>query len=313
MFGYAAGAELDADLTATTSKHAHNKKKEISNKDTKRVLMTRNKFTNKDPLSVFLKPSTNFAEFKNTILQRLGLQGVKRVEKLFYRIPISVLRDDAKYDSFVISSDEDFQVLFHCRRQFPEVRTPELLAKLVDVVSSSGSSNKNPHSTGHPACSSSMPVGSSSVVLPATIADDSDDETPRTTPAVGRGASSSGTNQYPPHFSALDLDAMVGQQFQDKEEVVFSVETYSICRGVEYKVLESDHRKYDGKCKEFGSGCTWLIQVSLRQRKDIWEVKRYNGPYTYLATSISSDHKKLDYHVISAFILPMIRVDNHNI
>ncbi|RYR29340.1 hypothetical protein Ahy_B01g053734 isoform B [Arachis hypogaea] len=206
--------------------------------------------------------------------------------KLFYRIPISVLRNDVKYDSFVISSDEDLGVLFHCRRQFPEVRTPEVLAKLVDVVSSSGGSNRNPQSTGHAACSSSMPVGASSVVpeiapeavlaaspsfafnlncsgnpgvgetrplgkvaiatpdSPAkvpvfgevgvqdgvedTLHDDDDndddddddddvepatitDDTPRTTPVVGGGASISGTNQYPPHFSALDLDGMAPQ------------------------------------------------------------------------------------------------------
>ncbi|RYR26045.1 hypothetical protein Ahy_B02g060176 [Arachis hypogaea] len=222
------------------------------------------KFTDKDPQSVFLKPLTNFAEFNNTILQRLGLHGVKRVEKLFYRIPISVLRDDVKYDSFVISSDKDMQVLFHCRRQFPKMRTPELLAKLVDVASSSGGSNRNMHSTGHLASSSALPVGSSSAVPviapepdlvaspsfavnlncssppcvpvfgevgapdgvedalqddddddvePATItADDSEEEAPRMTSPVGGGASSSGTNQYPPHFSALDLDAMAPQE-----------------------------------------------------------------------------------------------------
>ncbi|XP_016178434.1 uncharacterized protein LOC107620842 [Arachis ipaensis] len=251
------------------------------------------------------------------------------------------------------------------------MRTLELLAKLVDVASSSGGSNRNPHSTGHPACISAMPVGSSSAVPviphepdlvaspsfvvnlncscdevvgeagplgavafvtpgspamvsvfgevgppdwvedalprksflitlhdddddvePATIADDSDDETPQTTPAVGEE-----------HL------VQVGQQFQDKEEVVFSVKTYNIRHDVEYKVLESDHCKYYGKCKEFRGGCAWLIWVSLRQRKGIWEVKCYNGPHTCLATSISSNHRKLDYHVISAFILPMIKAD----
>nr|XP_029153478.1 uncharacterized protein LOC114927594 [Arachis hypogaea] len=68
------------------------------------------------------------------LTERLGLQGVKRVEKLFYRISIFMLRDDVKYDSFVIGSDKDFQLLFHCRRWFSEVRTPELLVKLVDVL-----------------------------------------------------------------------------------------------------------------------------------------------------------------------------------
>ncbi|RYQ97874.1 hypothetical protein Ahy_B08g093949 [Arachis hypogaea] len=43
-----------------------------------------------------------------------------------------------KYDSFVIGSDEGLEVLFHYHRQFLEVRIPELLTKLVDVVSNSG-------------------------------------------------------------------------------------------------------------------------------------------------------------------------------
>ncbi|XP_016199309.1 uncharacterized protein LOC107640284 [Arachis ipaensis] len=101
----------------------------------------------------------------------------------------------------------------------------------------------------------------------------------------------------------------VGQQFHDKEEVVLSLKTYSIRCGIEYKVLESDHRKNYGKCKEFGNECTWLIRISLHQRRGIWEVKRYNRPHICLTTSISSDHRMLDYHVISAFILPMIRAD----
>ncbi|XP_016192691.1 uncharacterized protein LOC107633595 [Arachis ipaensis] len=224
------------------------------------------KFTNKDPFSIFLKPTTSFAEFLNSIIQKLRLQCVKRVEKLLYRIPISVLRDDVKYDSIVIGSDEDLAVLFHCRRQFSEVRTPELLAKLVDVVSSSGGSNRNTETPATVACFSSRPVGTSSSVHVITpqeivvaspsfavdfnhsgdrevdiidrapislqrgaldgidnalpddddaddvesdmIADDSGDDIAVSNRAGTDEASSSGTQQYPPHFSCLDLDTM---------------------------------------------------------------------------------------------------------
>ncbi|RYR16354.1 hypothetical protein Ahy_B04g073352 [Arachis hypogaea] len=93
----------------------------------------------------------SFTEFQNTIIQKLGLYCVKQVEKLFYRIPIFVT-----YDSFVIDSDEDLQ--------FSEVRTPELLAKLVYVVCSSEDSNQNPQSSTIPAASGSMPLGASSFV-----------------------------------------------------------------------------------------------------------------------------------------------------
>ncbi|RYR20208.1 hypothetical protein Ahy_B03g065312 isoform D [Arachis hypogaea] len=192
------------------------------------------KFTDKDPLSIFLKPSTSFNEFLNSIIQKLGLQGVKRVEKLLYGIPISVLQDDVKYNSLVIGSDEDLEVLFHCRQQFPEVRTPELLAKLVDVVSSSGGSNRNPQAVATAACSTSRPSGalSSMPVIapegfapdgvddvlrdddedddmePDMIADKSGEDIVGSNPVGSAGGSGSGTQQYPPHFFTLDLDAM---------------------------------------------------------------------------------------------------------
>ncbi|XP_015967253.1 uncharacterized protein LOC107490972 [Arachis duranensis] len=290
------------------------------------------KFTDKDPLCIIVRPTTTYDALVSSVLEKLGLEGVKRVKKFFYRIPITVLHDIVKYDCFTIGSDEDLQVMFLCRRQFPEVRTPELLAKLVDVVSSWGGSNRNANTIATVVGSSSRPaVASSSVpvyeppmqpvaspsfavdlsgncptpagvgegffddlddddVEPDMIADDSGDDLGTTDPRRATGGSSSGTQQYPPHFSSLDLDAMrqdenplqasgfgardmegsagmtefqVGQQFQDKDEALLSVKTYSICRGVQYKVVESDYRMYVGKCSEFGNGCTWLIQLSL--------------------------------------------------
>ncbi|XP_020970087.1 uncharacterized protein LOC110268340 [Arachis ipaensis] len=99
----------------------------------------------------------------------------------------------------------------------------------------------------------------------------------------------------------------IGQSFQSKEEVVLSVKDYSIRRGVEYRVIQSDNLKYQGICKELGNGCTWLICIVMRKRKSTWKVRRYNGPHTCMATSILSDHRQLDYHVICATIFPLVR------
>ncbi|RYR35785.1 hypothetical protein Ahy_A10g050894 isoform A [Arachis hypogaea] len=271
------------------------------------------KFTDKNPLCIVVTSTTSYDDLVSAVLMKLGL-------------------DDAK------------RVMFLCRRQFPEVRTPELLARLVDVVSSSGGSNRNTNTIANPAGSSSRPaVASSSVpvyepvvqpvaspsfavdlnstegdevverenlpnalvgvapvgvgdgflvdekeddVEPDMIDDDSADDIGATGPALEcwiRARDAEGTTGL--------TEFQVGQQFQDKDEALLSVKTYV------------------GKCSKFGNGCTWLIRLSLRKRKGIWEVKRYNGPHTYLATSISSDHRSLDYHVISAFIMPMVRAD----
>ncbi|XP_016206115.1 uncharacterized protein LOC107646446 [Arachis ipaensis] len=103
-------------------------------------------------------------------------------------------------------------------------------------------------------------------VEPDIIADDSGDDIGASEPAGAGSGSSSGTQQYPPHFSSLDLDAMRQKgvpgepagfgardaegsagltEFQDKDEAVLSVKTYSIRRGVQYKVVESDYRQDD--------------------------------------------------------------------
>ncbi|RYR08416.1 hypothetical protein Ahy_B05g076092 [Arachis hypogaea] len=268
------------------------------------------KFTDKDPLCIIVRPTTSYDDLVRSVLMKLGLEGAKRVKKFFYRIPITVLQKTVKYDCFTIGSDEDLQVMFHCRRQFPKVRTPELLAKLVDVVSSSGDSNRNTTTLATASGSSSRPsVASSSVptyeppvqpVASPSFAVDLNgsvgDEvgtgkflpTSFTVRCTAWGWRRIGVSGQPIGFGARDAEGsvgltefQVGQQFQDKYKALLSVKTYSIHRGVQYKVVESDYRRYVGKCFEFGNGCTWLIRLSLRQRKGIW-VYKYG---TYLSSS----------------------------
>ncbi|XP_020979657.1 uncharacterized protein LOC107641229 [Arachis ipaensis] len=273
------------------------------------------KFTDKDPLSIFVRPTTSYDDLGNSVIQKLGLQGVKRVKNFFYRIPISVLKEIVK-PAGASSSVPVYE---------PPVQPVASHSFAVDLnYSGGGEVGQGGFVPSSLQCVAPVGLGDALLDDPDDddvesdiIADDIGDDIGASEPAgMGRG-SSSGTQQYPPHFFSLDLDAMrqdgvpgeparfgardaegsagltefsVGQQFQDKDEVVLSVKTYSIRRGVQYTVVESDYRR-------------------LQQRKGIWEVKRYNGPHTCLATSISSDHRSLDYHVISAFIMPMVRAD----
>ncbi|XP_057760868.1 uncharacterized protein LOC130981285 [Arachis stenosperma] len=308
------------------------------------------KFTDKNPLCIIVRPTTSYDDLVSSVLLKLGLEGVKRVKKFFYRIPITMLQETVKYDCFTIGSDEDFSG--GSNRNTTTLATVASSSSRPAVASSSVPAYEPPV---QPVASPSFAVDlNGSVgdevrtgeflptslqcaappgvregllddpddddVEPDMIADDSGDDIGASEPAGAGGGSTSGTQQYPPHFFSLDLDAMgqegvpgqpagfgarrakgtagltefqVGQQFQDKDEALLSVKTYSIHRG----------------CSEFGNGCTWLIRLSFRQRKDIWEVKRYNGPHTCLATTISSDYRSLDYHVISAFIMSMVRAD----
>ncbi|RYR67542.1 hypothetical protein Ahy_A03g013939 isoform E [Arachis hypogaea] len=251
---------------------------------------------------------------------KLGLDGAKRVKKFFYRIPVTVLQNTVKYDCFTINgSNRNTNTIANpagssSRPAVASSSVPVYEPVVQHVASPSFAVDLNGTEGDEVVERENLPnalVGVAPVgvgdgflvdeeeddVEPDMIDDDSADDIGATGPALEVGGSSSDTQQYPPHFSSLDLDAM-------RHEGVLGIR-----RGVQYKVVESDHRRYVGKCSKFGNGCTWLIRLSLRKRKGIWEVKRYNGPHTCLATSISSDHRSLDYHVILAFIMPMVRAD----
>ncbi|RYR26908.1 hypothetical protein Ahy_B02g061218 [Arachis hypogaea] len=85
--------------------------------------------------------------------------------EVIYRISISVVRDGVKYNSFVIDSDDDLQVLFHCHLS-REVGEPNAVK---DVLQDDDN------------------------VEPAIIDEDSDDDLGRSISFGSDGASSSGT------------------------------------------------------------------------------------------------------------------------
>ncbi|RYR04989.1 hypothetical protein Ahy_B06g084815 [Arachis hypogaea] len=49
----------------------------------------------------------------------------------------------------------------------------------------------------------------------------------------------------------------IRQQYENKEEVIIAVKTYSIRRAVKYKILENDQLKYDIQYIQFEFGCQW--------------------------------------------------------
>ncbi|MED6132232.1 hypothetical protein PIB30_017309 [Stylosanthes scabra] len=101
------------------------------------------KFTDKSPSNIFLTSRTTLSELQRIIIRKLGLDSRKRV-RIYYRNPISVVAQGVKYGCLAIEGDEDLQIVFHCRRQFPEVRTMELFVEVADSLVSSGGSAPNP-------------------------------------------------------------------------------------------------------------------------------------------------------------------------
>ncbi|RYQ95577.1 hypothetical protein Ahy_B08g090934 isoform A [Arachis hypogaea] len=238
-----------------------------------------------------------------------------------------MLQEIVKYDCFTIGSDEDLQ-LGGLNRNTHTVGTvagsssrPAGASSSVPVYEPPVEPVASPSFAVDLNCSGGGEVGIGDTVLtslqcaapaglgeallddpddddvePDIITDDSGDDIGASEPAGAGGGSSSGTQQYLLHFLSLDLEAMIqvgapgeptgfGARDAEGSTRLTEFQTYNIRRGIQYKVVESDYHQYVGKCSEFGNGCTWLIRLSLQQRKGIWEVKR------------------------STYIMPMVRAD----
>ncbi|RYR60592.1 hypothetical protein Ahy_A04g017643 [Arachis hypogaea] len=126
--------------------------------------------------------------------------------------------------------------------------------------------------------------------------------------------------EEPSFMRALDLDAMhtpkfseymnadgefaVGMEFSYREAVIMAMKDYTIRNGVDYRVYESEPLTFYVKCTQYGSGCDWLIRVSMISRKYCWVIRRYNGSHTCTKATISQDHSKLDSNTIAESIKP---------
>ncbi|XP_057755448.1 uncharacterized protein LOC130974596 [Arachis stenosperma] len=114
-------------------------------------------------------------------------------------------------------------------------------------------------------------------------------------------------NPAPPVVA--DGEFTVGMEFSSREAVIKAMKDYTIRRGVDYRVYESEPTTFYAKCIEYGNGCDWLIKATKMQKKYCWEIRRYNGSHTCTRSTISQDHSKLDSKTVAEAIKPLVEVD----
>ncbi|XP_057720180.1 uncharacterized protein LOC130934648 [Arachis stenosperma] len=106
-----------------------------------------------------------------------------------------------------------------------------------------------------------------------------------------------------------DGEFVIGIEFSSREIVITAIKDYTICRGVDYRVCESEPTTFYAECVQYGTNCDWLIRVNLIKRKFCWIIRRYNGSHTCSRTTISQDHAKINSDMIAEVIKPLVDVD----
>ncbi|RYR33629.1 hypothetical protein Ahy_A10g048256 [Arachis hypogaea] len=112
--------------------------------------------------------------------------------------------------------------------------------------------------------------------------------------------------EFPEYMNAeipimVDGEFAVIMEFSSREAIIMMMKDYTIRRGVDYRVYESEPLTFYTKCIQYGLGCDWLIRC--------WITKSYNGNHTCTRTTISQDHSKLDSNTIAEAIKSLVKVD----
>ncbi|RYR25682.1 hypothetical protein Ahy_B02g059626 [Arachis hypogaea] len=220
---------------------------------------------------------------KYTLSKYVDNQILKRVTNILYRQPVLV------FGGFV-----QFQIMYYARDVFDLlVNTGISISYQLRLI------YPNPTSTGR-FITLKVKRNSKRTYHVVGLAKDVDEDDIIVEPEVA-DVTNVLTSQHPsrePSFMhALDLDAMNGREFPE-----FVNADYTIRRGVDYRVCESEPTTFYAKCMQYGTNCDWLIRASLIKRKLCWVIRRYNGSHTCTKTTISQDHAKLNSDMIAEHI-----------
>ncbi|RYR35976.1 hypothetical protein Ahy_A10g051049 [Arachis hypogaea] len=250
------------------------------------------KFVCENPLDIMILFTLSFEELKGVICEKIDSQISQRVSCILYKYPISVfggfVQFQTKYVTEEASMQEMFSVYLETNRDI----------ELEDYNSDSEEEFESNYE----------------VVDPGVDEDQTDD-------AMVVDVANALANQQPFNdlskykicdIIAAELSVMtdgefiVEIEFSSREAVIKVIKDYTIHRGVDYRVHESEPMIFYAKCTQYGTGCDWLIRG---EQNYYWEIRRYNGSHTCTRATISQDHLKLDSNTIVEAIKSLVEVD----
>ncbi|RYR36057.1 hypothetical protein Ahy_A10g051113 [Arachis hypogaea] len=289
------------------------------------------RFVSQNPFSFVVPCTMTFMELQNGLCQSMENGTLMRVSRILYRNPVVVFGGLIQFDTMPITDEVTMHNMFQIHRQ-TQMRQPHIeLYVEFETVEAEGIQNELEVEDDRAAVYEGMNSDSEEDFEATYEAGDEDEDgdvgVEKAAHNVVVHPSISQPMNVPPFMRELDLDAMhapefleysnigvpdpedgefrIGVEYSSRKSVVAAIRSYTIARGVDYEVYESEPQTFYAKCKMYGRGCDWLIRASLIRKKGCWEIRRYNGRHTCTTGVISQDHSKLDSDTVAEAIRPL--------
>ncbi|RYR09980.1 hypothetical protein Ahy_B05g078427 [Arachis hypogaea] len=278
------------------------------------------KFICENPLDVVIPFIITFEELKGVICEKIDSEREKKISCILYRYPIPVF---GGYVTDEASMQEMFSMYIENRAQILFI---ELYVEFEQSEADRNTLRKDYNSDSEEEFESNYECvgpdgdedqGDGTVDLDVTeVANALANDMPFGEPSFMRVLDLEAMHvpEFPEYMTAevpiiTDGEFAVGIEFSSQEAVIKAIKEYTIRRSVDYRVYESEPLTFYAKCTQYGSGCDWLIRISLISRKYCWVIRRYNGSHTCTRATISQDHSKLDSITIAEAIKPLVEAD----
>ncbi|XP_015965315.1 uncharacterized protein LOC107489046 [Arachis duranensis] len=279
------------------------------------------KFVCEDPLDVVSPFTISFEEFKGVICEKIDSGMSRKISCILYRYPVLVFGEFVQFQTKYITGEPSMQKMFS---MYIESRAQIAFIELY-IEFEQSEADRNILQEDYNSDSKEEFESNYEVVGPDGDEDQGDGTVAPNVTDVANALANEVLFEESSFMRVLDLEAMHAPEFSDymntdgefamkmefnsREVVIKAMKDYTLRRSVDYRVYESEHLTFYAKCTQYGSGCDWLIKVSMISRKYCWVIRRYNGSHTCTRVTISQDHSKLDSNIIAETIKSLVEAD----
>ncbi|XP_057755689.1 uncharacterized protein LOC130974863 [Arachis stenosperma] len=285
------------------------------------------KFICENPIDVVIPFIISFEELKGLICEKIDSERAKKISCVLYRYPVPVFGGFVQFQTRYVTDEASMQEMFSMyienRAQisyielYVEFEQSEADRNILREDYNSDSEEEFESNYECVGADGDEVHGEGNMDPDVTeVADALANDMPFGEPSFMRVLDLEAMHvpEFPEYMTAevpfvADGEFAVGMEFSSREAVIKAIKEYTIRRSVDYRVYESEPLTFYAKCTQYGSGCDWLIRVSLISRKYCWVIRRYNGSHTCTRATISQDHAKLDSITIAEAIKPLVEAD----
>ncbi|RYR46522.1 hypothetical protein Ahy_A07g032248 [Arachis hypogaea] len=255
-------------------------------------------FVCENPLDVVIPFTISFEEFKGVICEKIHSERAKTISCILYRYPIQVFGGFVQFQTKYVTDEASLQDMFF---MYFENRSHLSFIDLY-VEFEQSEADRNILREDYDSDSEEEFESNYEVVGPDGDEVQGDEAMAPDVSDVATALANDIPFEEPSFMRVLDLEAMNVPEFPDYINAeIFFVADGEFAVGMEFSSRET--------CTQYGSGCDWLIRVSMISRKYCWVIRRYNGSHTCTRATISQDHSKLDSATIAEAIKPLVEAD----